>query len=174
MLLFSYSASCLRVCGSEDSNENVATVCRVALQQSWYTDTGSPSFSSSSLLDASKSSTASRSVIYLSPAAPFHLRRWLSLNVGMFLHLAIQTFIYSLRPRFDLTVYCQSLLSPDICLFHLWCIHSCLVLSFPFSFFVSVPFHSSLVSFLYPPESTDTSGSSVMNPSSIRRNNIVT
>ncbi|EUB57925.1 Pyridoxal-dependent decarboxylase domain-containing protein [Echinococcus granulosus] len=80
--IWHYSASCLRVCyGGEDSNESVVTACRVALQESWYTDTGSPGFSGNSPLDSSNSGTASRSVIYLSPAAPSHLRRWLSLNL---------------------------------------------------------------------------------------------
>ncbi|KAL5105388.1 Pyridoxal-dependent decarboxylase domain-containing protein 1 [Taenia crassiceps] len=80
--IWHYSASCLRVCcGGEDSNESVVTACRVALQESWYTDTGSPGFSGSSPLDSSKSNAASRSVIYLSPAAPSYLRRWLSLNL---------------------------------------------------------------------------------------------
>ncbi|VDK22613.1 unnamed protein product [Taenia asiatica] len=79
--IWHYSASCLRVCcGGDDSNESVVTACRVALQESWYTDAGSPSFSSRSLLDSSKNNTP-RSVIYLSPAAPSHLRRWLSLNL---------------------------------------------------------------------------------------------
>ncbi|VDM33304.1 unnamed protein product [Hydatigera taeniaeformis] len=80
--IFHYSASCLRVCcGGESSNESVITACRVALQESWYTDTGSPSFSSSSPLDSLKTNAASCSVVYLSPAAPSHLRRWLSLNL---------------------------------------------------------------------------------------------
>ncbi|KAL5965128.1 hypothetical protein TSMEX_007118, partial [Taenia solium] len=80
--IWHYSASCLRVCcGGDDSNESVVTACRVALQESWYTDAGSPSFPSRSLLDSSKNNTSSRSVIYLSPAAPSHLRRWLSLNL---------------------------------------------------------------------------------------------
>ncbi|VDL40850.1 unnamed protein product [Hymenolepis diminuta] len=74
------SSSCLRVCyDGEDSSECIATACRVALQESWYTDTDSPGFTVGSDLLMSGSST--RPVIYLSPATPTHLRRWLSLNL---------------------------------------------------------------------------------------------
>ncbi|KAM3178852.1 hypothetical protein ACTXT7_001746 [Hymenolepis weldensis] len=73
------SSSCLRVCyDGEDSSECIATACRVALQESWYTDTDSSGFTVGSDLLMSSSST--RPVIYLSPATPTHLRRWLSLN----------------------------------------------------------------------------------------------
>nr|CDS27291.1 integrator complex subunit 4 [Hymenolepis microstoma] len=78
--IWHFSASCLRVCyDGEDSSECIATACRVALQQSWYTDTGSPGSDLGS--DLLMSGSSIRPVIYLSPAAPAHLRRWLSLNL---------------------------------------------------------------------------------------------
>ncbi|VDO09639.1 unnamed protein product [Rodentolepis nana] len=78
--IWHFSASCLRVCyDAEDSSECIATACRVALQQSWYTDTGSPGFNHGP--DLLTGSSSIRPVIYLSPAAPTHLRRWLSLNL---------------------------------------------------------------------------------------------
>ncbi|KAM7543085.1 hypothetical protein Aperf_G00000005431 [Anoplocephala perfoliata] len=80
--IWHFSASCLRVCyDGEGSSECIATACRVALQESWYTDTGSPGLTSSMASDSSISGASSRPVIYLSPAAPSYLRRWLSLNL---------------------------------------------------------------------------------------------
>ncbi len=82
---YRYAATSLRVCNGE-SDDSVLTACRVALQESWYTDTGSPNFTRSPSTNSmngtnSNPATTSRPVIYLSPAAPSHLRRWLSLNV---------------------------------------------------------------------------------------------
>uniref|UniRef100_A0A5K3F2L7 Pyridoxal-dependent decarboxylase domain-containing protein 1 n=2 Tax=Mesocestoides corti TaxID=53468 RepID=A0A5K3F2L7_MESCO len=79
--IWHYSASGLRICGSyENSDDCIATACRVALQELWYADTGSPGFSSA-ISDPTKSNATARPVIYLSPAAPPYLRRWLSLNL---------------------------------------------------------------------------------------------
>lgn len=90
---FSLSSSCLRVCyDGEDSSECIATACRVALQESWYTDTDSPGFTVGSDLLMSSSST--RPVIYLSPATPTHLRRWLSLNVCLIYCISIYCVVW--------------------------------------------------------------------------------
>ncbi|BHF69995.1 Pyridoxal-dependent decarboxylase domain-containing protein 1 [Sparganum proliferum] len=72
--IWHYSPNCLRVC-SADSDEALSTVCRVALQEAWFSDS-SPPFQSILAADQDL-----RPVIYISPGAPPHLRRWLSLNL---------------------------------------------------------------------------------------------
>uniref|UniRef100_A0A0X3Q7N7 Pyridoxal-dependent decarboxylase domain-containing protein 1 n=1 Tax=Schistocephalus solidus TaxID=70667 RepID=A0A0X3Q7N7_SCHSO len=72
--IWHYSPNCLRVC-SADSDEGLLTVCRVALQEAWFSD------SRSSFQCVLTPDQDLRPVIYISPGAPPHLRRWLSLNL---------------------------------------------------------------------------------------------